>query len=57
MGLLWNVCAAVAGIGMGVTAALVLFLALSYLAQLSIELVVLITAAGAVFLVRDWMKG
>ena len=55
MGLLWNVFAVIAGVGILISEALLIFMALAYLAQLSLGLVVVITAAVVGYLVRDWM--
>ena len=56
MGLAWNIFAVIAGVGILISEALLIFLALTFLAQLSLGLVVIITAAGAGYLVRDYFK-
>ena len=52
MGLVWNIFAVIAGVGILISEALLIFMALAYLAQLSLGLVVVITATGAGYLIR-----
>ena len=56
MGLLWNIFAVIAGVGILISEALLVFTVLAFLAQLSLGLVVLLTAAGAGYVVRDWVN-
>ena len=56
MGRLWTAFAVIAGAGILVCEALLVLMALAYLAQLSLALVVMITAAGVGYLVRDYFR-
>ena len=57
MGLLWNIFAVIAGgVGILISEALLVFTVLAFLAQLSLGLVVLLTAAGTGYVVRDWVN-
>ena len=55
MGHLWNVVSWVAGVGVWITRGLLMFMVLAYLAEASVWLVVLLTAGGGGYLVRDWL--